>query len=306
MPDTPRQTIADYLSPHVLAEIENYQLLAKVAVEGFLSGTHRSLRRGTGSEFLQYRNYVPGDDPKYVDWQLYARLNRLHTKVFQEETNMNCCVVLDASASMGYRGSRAPCTKLHYASMIAACLGYLAFRQTDNVGLYAFTDELTSVLPPRRRTGQLSRLFGEISRLRVGGRSAASSVLPTIAESLRERGVVVILSDFLSGDEELLTQLRRFRSQRHECVVFQILDPDELDLPFDRTTRFIDSETGERLVTYPETFREEYRESVRHHHQRIREACLQSQTDYQQVTTDTSLGGVLSAYLHRRGRCGPW
>lgn len=306
MPDVAHQTVADYLSPHTLAEIENYQLLARIAVEGFLAGAHRSLHRGTGSEFLQYRNYVPGDDPKYVDWQLFARLNRLHTKVFQEETNMNCCIVLDASASMGYGGERAACTKLHYAAMLAACVSYLAFRQTDNVGLYAFNDNLVAAVPPRRRTGQLARLFGEIGRLEPAGGGAAARLMPVIAQGLHERGVVVILSDFLSGDDDLLNQLRRFRSQRHECVVFQILDPDELDLPFGRTTRFIDSETGERLVTYPETFRADYRTSVEHHVTRIREACLQSRTDYQLVPSDTSLGGALSAYLHRRGRCGPW
>lgn len=305
-PATASSTIGDFLSPQTLAEIENYQLLAKVAVDGFLAGAHRSLHRGTGSEFLQYRNYVSGDDPKYVDWQLYARLNRLCTKVFQEETNMNCCVVLDASASMGYQGEGSACSKLRYASMLAACFAYLAFRQTDNVGFYGFSDGLVSVVPPARRTGQLRRVFGELGRLTPSGTADAETVLPLIGEGLRERGVVVLLSDFMTGESTLTEQLRMFRARRHECVVFHILDPDELSLPFRQTTRFVDSETGEHLVTYPETMRGEYRASMRRHVERIREACLSSQTDYRRVRSDEDLGGALSAYLHHRGRCGPW
>lgn len=306
MPSATRQSFPELLSPSALAEIENYQLLAKVAVEGFIAGFHRSLQHGTGSEFLQYRNYVPGDDPKLVDWQLYARLDRLHTKVFQEETNMNCVIVLDASASMDYQGSRAPVSKLRYAAMLAACLTYLASRQSDNVGLYVFGERIQALVPPARRTGQLARIFGQLNALRANGSANLDSALPLVAEGLRDRGLVVLLSDFLSGESALAKRLRHLRFARHEVVAFHILDPDELDIPFERTTRFVDSESGDSLMTYPETFRDDYRQAVSAHCERIRLACEHAEADVQLTRSDAHLGNALAAYLHRRGRCGPW
>ncbi len=297
----PEQTLAELLSPSALARIENYAVLARTVVEGFISGMHRSVYHGFGSEFLQYRNYSPGDDLKYVDWKVFARSDRHVTKVFQEETNLNCCLVLDTSASMAYQGQAAACSKLHYAAMVAACLAYLANRQGDNVGLYCYGDTLTTALPPVQRQGHLHRLLTELARLTSAGSSRHEQYLPHIAQSLRRRGVVVFLSDFLEADETVLPLLRRFRSAQHDCIAMQIVDADELDLPFERTTRFIDSESGAELVTAPQNIRNDYRTAMEAFLDRLRKGCLEIGIDHVLVNTSEDLGGTLAAYLHRRG-----
>ena len=296
----PEPNIAQSLSPATLARIDNYSLIARVVVEGFISGLHRSLYQGFGSEFFQYRNYVPGDDLKYVDWKVFARRNKFYTKIFQEETNMNCCLVLDTSASMGYHGERAPCSKLRYASMIAACLAYLASRQGDNVGFYAYNDGLVSCLHPKRQASGLQHLFAELQRLTPSGTADYSKPLGVIAESFRRRGIVVLLSDFIGAENALPSVLKRFRFEHHECVVLQIMDPDELDLPFSKTLRFVDSETSAQIVTAPALVRESYTRQMTDFLEQIRLLCLEQQVDYLRVQTSDDLGNMMGAYLHRR------
>lgn len=296
----PEQTIAELLAPETLARIDNYTLLARVAVEGFISGLHRSLYQGFGSEFFQYRSYVPGDDLKYIDWKVYGKRDRFYTKVFQEETNMNCCLILDSSASMDYGGQRAACTKFRYACMVAACLAYLASRQGDNVGLYAYSDGLLTAVPPGHRTGGLQRILTELQRLEPRGVAAHADTLSKLAENFRRRGLVVWLSDFVDIDEELPQLLKRFRFAHHDCIALQCLDPDEIDLPFSRTTRFVDSESAHEIVTSPELIRQIYSQSVGAWLDDIRLGCLQEHVDFLQMSTMDSLGNILAAYLHRR------
>ncbi len=301
MPPTAANTLADILSPATLARIDNYQLLAKVVVEGFMAGLHRSVYHGFGSEFLQYRGYTVGDDLKYIDWKLFARRDRLYTKVFEEETNMNCTVVLDASASMGYQGGRAACTKLRYGAMVAASLLYLASRQGDNIGLHAYGERLHCGIPAGHNGGQLQRLLTELQRLRPGGQSRHPAFLPYIAESLRRRGVVVLISDFLEADDTIGPLLRRFRFAGNECIVVHVLDPDEQDLPFPATTRFIDSESAAEIITAPPTVRADYIAAMKAFQERLRRVCFDAQSDYLPCPTSADIGITLAAYLHRRG-----
>ena len=296
----PEPTIAELLAPETLARIDNYSLIARVAVEGFISGLHRSLYHGFGSEFFQYRSYVPGDDLKYVDWKAYGRSDRFYTKVFQEETNMNCCIVLDASASMDYQGERAPCTKFKYACMIAACIAYLAARQGDKVGFYAYNEKLTSCITSGQRMGGLQRILTELHRLSPSGPAEHAGVLGGVAETLRRRGVVVFISDLLGAEDALPEILKRFRFAHHECIVFQTLDPDELDFDFSRTTRFVDSETRAEIVTAPELVRDSFTKAMDDFLEKVRLACLALQVDYLKVCTSDDLGNMLAAYLHRR------
>ena len=296
----PDPTLAELLSPATLARIDNYSFIARTAVEGFISGMHRSLYHGFGSEFFQYRSYVPGDDLKYVDWKVLARSDRFYSKVFQEETNMNCCLILDASASMGYQGRRAACTKLRYAAMAAACLAYLAARQGDNVGFYAYNRELVSHVPPGRRTGGLPRILTELQRLQPQGTAAHEPVMSHLAENFRRRGVVVLLSDLHEAENALPALLRRFRFAHHECVVFQILDPDEIDLAFGRTTRFVDSETDAEITTYPPLAKQHYLTAMSAFLDKVRLGCLELEADYLLTSTADNLGNMLAAYLHRR------
>ncbi len=298
MPDA---DIIELLSPAVLARIDNYALLARTVVDGVLSGLHRSLLQGYGSEFFQYRDYVPGDDLKYLDWKAFARLDRYYIKLFQEETNMNCCFVLDTSASMAYRGDRAPCTKLRYASMLVACLAYVSRRQGDRVGFYAYNEGLTSAIRPGTRTGHLHRVLVEIARVRAAGRARHGVVLGQVAEDLRRRGMLVLVSDFLGVEEDLGRWLRRFRFAGHECLVVQVLDPDELDFPFSGSVKFRDAEDGIEVVTAPEVVADSYRQDMERFTGRLRLAALEQGADYLRASTTDNLGRLLAAYLHRRG-----
>ncbi len=296
----PDQTIAELLAPETLARIDSYSLLARVAVEGFISGLHRSLYHGFGSEFFQYRSYVPGDDLKYVDWKVLGRRDRFYTKVYQEETNMNCCIMLDASKSMAYQGTRAPCTKLKYACMIAACLAYLASRQGDNVGFYAYSDTLVSSIPPGAHTGGLQRILTELHRIKPAGVADHDTVLTHLAQKLHRRGVIVLISDLLDTGQALHNVLKRFRFAHHECLVFQVLDSDEIDFPFARTTRFVDSETDAEMATAPELVRDTYVKAMTDYTEQIRRQCLGEQVDFLRIASADHLGNTLAAYLHRR------
>lgn len=290
----------EYLDPAVLARISDYPLLARTVVEGFLAGLHRSLFHGFGSEFVQYRNYTKGDDLKFVDWKVFARHDRFQTKVFQEETNTNCYLVLEASASLDYQGQRAAVSKLHYAKMIAACLAYLVQRQGDNVGLFAYAENLRQQVPPGHRSDQLHQLLVALQRLETGGSAAHARVLDRLGEQCQRRGLLVYVSDFLDADDTLFAALRRFRLRHHDCLLFQVLDPDEIDLDLEGTTRFIDSESQEEIVTAPELVRQHYREQMQGFLERTDRLARQSDLHLERLVTDQPLAGALAAYLHHR------
>lgn len=294
----PRTT--DLLSPETLSRIDDFSIVARVGVEGFISGLHRSLYHGFGSEFFQYRSYVPGDDLKYIDWKVLGRQDRFYTKVYQEETNMNCCVVLDASASMDYQGRRAVCGKFRYASMVTACLAYLAGRQGDNVGLYVYNDRLQTAIHPGKRQGGLQRILRELQAAKPGGNADHASAMHYVGDQFRRRGIVIWISDFHEAENDLVSTIRRFRFDHHETILMQILDPDELDLPFGKTTRFVDSETGVEIATAPERIRESYARAMDAFVERIRAISLAQQCDYLKINTQDNLGNLLAAYLHRR------
>lgn len=291
---------AELLSPATLARIDSYSLVAKTAVDGFLAGMHRSLSQGTGGEFLQYRNYTAGDDLKYVDWKVYARQNKFHTKLFREETNMNCCLVLDGSASLGYEGTRAPCSKWRYAAMTAACLAYMASRQGDNIGLYIYSDDLHQVLPPSRAPGQLQRVFHALARHKPSGRANHTRTWNYLTNHLRSRGLVVFLSDFLEAEKELPDLLKRLRFAHHDSLAFQVLDEDELDLPFDHSTEFIDAEEGRRLLTYPHNVRSDYVRRMNEFLSNLSQTMTRSHVQFVRLVSSASLGHSLATYLHKR------
>ena len=296
-----KQSLLEILSPATLSKIENYQIIARIVVDGVISGMHRSVYHGFGSEFLQYRSYSPGDDLKYIDWKAFGRLDRFLTKVFQEETNFNIAIIVDASASMAYQGASSPCSKFRLAMIIAASLAYLASRQGDNVGLLAYSDEIKSFVSPSRREGHLSRIINEISRLVPSGRAAHSSAMKFAAESFRRRGMVVLISDFLETEVDMHAILKDLRTTRNDCIVFQVLDPDEKNFPFKGAVNFIDSENGSEISTAPENVRNDYLASIQTHVAGIRQACLELQSDYISVDSSEDIGHIITGYLERRG-----
>jgi len=293
-------TVKDLLDPAHLSAIANMQLLARTAVEGFLSGMHRSVFHGFGTEFLQYRNYSPGEDLKYLDWKVLARSDKLYTKVYQEETNMNCTVLLDCSASMDYQGERAACTKHHYACMIAACIAYLAGRQGDNVGLFAYSDELLEAVEPGHRSGQLSRVMHSLSRLKPHGAAAHQRTLDNLTHPFKHRGIVVLISDMLESEHELPRLLRNFRFRHCDVIALQVLDPDELDLPQPKVTRYLDIEAGREVVAWPQSVRQQYQGKMDQFLSDLQSGFSKNQVDYLRLSTTDSLGLALARYLHHR------
>ena len=290
----------DLLDPAHLTRIENYALMAKAAVEGFLSGMHRSVFHGFGTEFLQYRNYVPGEDLKYLDWKVYAKRDELVTKVYQEETSMNCYFVVDASASHHYQGERAACSKLRYACMIAASLAYLATRQGDNISLFAYQDTIVEALEPGHRNGQLHRFLQALSRLKPEGQANHERLLQSITHHMRNRGLVVSLSDMLEAEDTLPRLLRNLRFQHCDCLALQILDPDERDLPHGYPVRYIDSETEKEVTTFADTVRDGYQSSMDQFMSDLKAGFRRAQVDYKSLLTTDHLGHALSQYLHHR------
>lgn len=292
----------ELLDPAHLHAIEPYALMARTAVEGFLSGMHRSFLHGFGSEFLQYRNYTPGEDLKYLDWKVMARTDRLYSKVFREETNMNCYILLDCSASLDYQGSRAACGKFHYARMVAACIAYLASRQGDNLGFFAYSDRLHEATEPAARTGQLHRMLLQLARLKPGGSANHPAMLDQLAARFRNRGIVIFISDMLEGETILPECLRRLRLRHCDCLAVQVLDPDELDLPQDQVTRYVDAESDNDIISWPEVSRTGYQRRMNQFQQQLREGLWQAQIDYLKLLTSDSLGIALARYLNHRER----
>ncbi len=296
-------TQQDLLDPAYLASLNDFQLMSRVAVDGFMAGIHRSHSHGAGMEFLQYRNYSPGEDLKYLDWKVLAKSDKLYTKVFQEETNMNCYFVLDTSASMQYQGDRAACSKLHYACMVAACITQLASRQGDNVGLFAYSDQLHESAEMGGRLGQVDRILRALTRLEPSGEAQHESMLQSFLHHFKTRGTVIYISDMLEGEDVLPKLLRNFRINKSDCLAIQILDPDELDLPQNRVTRYLDSEVEGEVTTYPETARAAYEERMGTFIESLKKGLAQSQVDFLQLVTTDSVGVSLAKYFdHRRLR----
>ena len=293
-------TVEQYLRPDVLAQVARFDLKAKFLIEGFLSGLHRSPFKGFSSEFSDYRRYVPGDDPKIIDWKVYARTNRYYVKRFQAETNMECRLVVDASGSMGY--GTGSVTKLEYATYMAAALAYLMVTQQDAVGLIVFGGDVRQVVPPKSKRTHVFRLLQILSQVRAAGQADLGRMLHRVAELVSKRSLVVVLSDLLDEPEPILDGLHHLRFRGHDVVVFHILDEAEATFPFHRMTRFEDIETPQSLTADARGLRESYLRELEAFIERFRADLLAHRIDYMQVDTSTTFDKALLAYLVRR--CG--
>ncbi len=288
------------LDPKIIANVDNYSLLARTIVEGFIAGLHRSLYQGFGSEFVHYRNYSPGDDIKYIDWKVYARSNKFQMKVYEEETNTNCYIILDASASMAYSGDIDRSTKLHYAKIMCACFAYLINRQGDNVGFYAYNDMLRTCIKPGHRSGHVHSICSQLERLNPIGKGDHNTILRKLGELCNRRGIMVLVSDFLDFNEELAKTIKYFKFAHHDCILIQVLDDDEVNFPFQLNVRFIDSESKDELTTYPELVRQKYLHSFNNFMSNFKRFCGKNDIDVEHIVTSSSLMNILAAFLHRR------
>lgn len=293
-------TLHELLNPQTLLRIDSLELMARTAVEGFLSGLHRSLEHGFGIEFLHYRNYSPGEDLKYLDWKLYARSDRLYTKVYQEETNMNCWILLDLSASMSFRGTSAEGDKAAYARALAACLAYLANRQGDAVGVIVYAGDIRAVVEPGQRTGQLSRVFRALASSPGEGSTNHTNAFNLLEQHLRHRCLVVFISDMLEAEEEIPERLLRLRTARSDALAIQVLDPDELDLPALQAVRFRDLETSTERITNPQNIAAAYASAMARYQEKLVSALLRSGISHNLFRTTDPIGPALAAFLRLR------
>jgi uncharacterized protein (DUF58 family) len=289
-----------FLDPAVVARLGTLELKARTIVEGFLSGLHRSPFKGFSVEFAEYRQYIPGDALSTIDWKVYARSDRYYVKKFEEETTLDCHVMIDASGSMAY-GSTAM-TKFEYASCIAAALAYLMNRQRDAVGLTAFDESIVAMLPASSRPGHLRSMLVTLDRLRPDHRTNVSKPLHQLADSLVKRGMVVLISDLLDDPESVINGLRHFQFRGNDVIVFHVLDPDEVDFPFERPTRFEDLETREEVMAVPGAVRAHYLKAIGALIERYRRELGAAGIDYQLLTTRQPLELALLAYLSTRAR----
>ena len=296
-------TAADrsFLDPAVVARLGTLELKARTIVEGFLSGLHRSPFKGFSVEFAEYRQYIPGDDLHTIDWKVYARSDRHYVKKFEEETNLDCHLLLDVSGSMGY-GSHHGMTKFEYGACLAASLGYLMNRQRDAVGLTAFAENIVEMLPASSRPGHLRALLVTLDRLVTGQKTDVSKPLHLLADSITKRGLVVLISDLLDDPDEVIRGLKHFQFRGVDVIVFHILDPDELEFPFEHATRFEDLETNEEVMAVPGAVREHYLKAIGALVDRYRRELGATGIDYQLLNTNHPLELALMSYLSTRSR----
>ena len=290
--------LLEYLDPRVLSRVENLELIAKFIVEGFMTGLHRSPYHGFSVEFSSYRKYSPGDDLKFIDWRVFGRLDKHYVKQFEETTNLNAYLALDASASMSLESHGI--SKWRYGCFIAASLAYLMLKQRDAVGLALFREGRLDLMPASSKSTRLGEVLGVLSRARPEGEAPIARLLNGLVEQVRRRGLIIVVSDFFEDIGNIRSALQYARYRNHEVIAFQVLTEVERTFPYTVQTNFVDSETGERVVSEPRAVRREYLRLLQAHNDALRDACEECEIDLVSLTTTDDLSSVLTTYLSRR------
>ncbi len=294
------EALTKYLDPQVIARLMAQPLTARFAMEGTVSGHHRSPHRGSSVEFAEYRNYVPGDDLRRLDWRVLGRTDRYYLKEFEAETNLRGYFVLDCSASMKFAGTGE--AKIEYAKRMLAALSYLTVHQGDAAGLLCVGPTAVQDVPPRRNPAHLQTLLRLLDGVEGAGETGLVASLHELAERVKHRALVVIFSDFFCDLEPLLSALQHLRFRKHDLVLFHLLDRMELEFKFDRPVRFQDLESNFSLVTEPVSIRDEYLRQFAMFVEGLKKGCREFKADYRQVITDQEYGRVLSDFLVERAR----
>jgi len=274
---------------------------ARLVVEGFIAGLHKSPYHGFSVEFAEHRQYMPGDNIRDIDWKVYAKSDRYYIKQYEEETNLKGYLLLDCSRSMAYQsGDRI--SKLDYAGLLCGALSYMMLRQRDAVGLVTYDEKIRKYIPPRSKSGHLHVLLNEIAAQTPSEETNISVALHEMAERIKRRGLVIVLSDLLDDAPQIISGLKHFRYNNHEVVVFHILDPRERDFAFPREAIFKDMETGEEMTTSPYQIKGDFTRAVKGFAQKIQLACRQSNIDYFPIDTSMPFDKALYAFLAKRER----
>ena len=297
------QDYRKYLKPEVVAKLANMELVARLVVEGFITGLHKSPYHGFSVEFAEHRQYMPGDEIKHIDWKIYGKTDRYYIKQFEEETNLKAYIILDASRSMAY-SSNGHLQKLEYASYIAAALAHLMVQQRDAVGLTIYDERVRTYMPPHATKLYLREILRHLDNLEGSNKTATANSLHEIAERIKRRGLVIILSDLFDRPRDVMSALKHFRHKKNEVIVMQILDPLERSFAFGRDAVFKDMETAEELTTQPYHIQHAYQESMRQFLGGYKKECREHSIDYVMLDTSTPFDVALFQYLHKRQRLG--
>jgi uncharacterized protein (DUF58 family) len=292
-----------YLKPEVVSRLTSLELRARMVVEGFITGLHKSPYHGFSVEFAEHRQYMPGDEIRHIDWKIYGRTDRYYIKQYEEETNLKGYVILDSSASMGYQ-SQGMITKFDYAVSLAAALSLLMLRQQDAVGAAVYDTELRSFLPPRSRPSHLREILKTLTAAKPSSGTGTANALNLMAERVKRRGLVIILSDFFDDPDQVMSALKHFRHKQNEVLAMQILDPLERSFNFGMDATFRDMETGEEMVTQPYQIRQAYSAAMTEFTERLKKECREHGIDYVLLDTSIPYDVALVEYLNKRRMMG--
>lgn len=295
-------SVEKYLKPEVINQIKRLDLRAQFVVKGFLHGLHASPYHGFSVEFSEHRKYNPGDDPKDIDWQIYAKTDKYYVKKFEAETNITGYLVMDLSSSMGYTYQQ-ELTKFDYGICLAAALAYLMVNQQDPVGLITFNEKVRESLPPRSKRTQLGNVLSLLSRIRPDGETNFEHSIGQISAMLKNRSLVMIFSDLLVDEEQMMNSLYRLKHGGHDVILFHILDHAEVNFPFDGVCNLRDPETGEEIKVDADGFRKEYVDQITEFRDTLTQKSRQSGIDYVALDTSMQFDKALMEYLiSRRAR----
>lgn len=307
-----------YLNPSALSKLANLELKAKFVVEGFMTGLHKSPYHGFSVEFAEHRQYMPGDDLKHLDWKVYARTDKYFIKQYEEETNLKAYILLDISKSMDFsyskmnkssglksvfkksKKSQDNITKLEYGSYVAASLAYLMMLQRDAVSLTTYDTKIRKFIPAKSTKANLKLILKELTDIKSSEATGTADCLNVIADKIKRRGIIIIISDLFDNQEEVMKSLRHFRYDKNEVILFQILDPVEMSFLDSTPVRLIDSETKEEIFSQPLDVKKEYSEIMNNFIQKYKSECMKNNIDYVLLTTDTPFDVALLKYLNKR------
>jgi uncharacterized protein (DUF58 family) len=307
-----------YLNPAALSKLTNLELKAKFVVEGFMTGLHKSPYHGFSVEFAEHRQYMPGDDLKHLDWKVFARTDKYFIKQYEEETNLKAYILLDISKSMDFsyskmnkstglknifsknKKSQENITKLEYGSYIAASLAYLMMLQRDAVSLTTYDTSIRKFIPAKSTKANLKLILKELTNIKSSNATGTANCLNVIADKIKRRGIIIIISDLFDNQEEVLKSLRHFRYDKNEVILFQILDPVEMSFLDSAPVRLIDSETKEEIFSQPNDVKKEYSEIMKTFIEKYKSECMKNNIDYVLLTTDTPFDAALLKYLNKR------
>ena len=292
LPDT------NYLDPELLQRMGDLELIAREVVEGLRVGSHRSPLRGFSTEVAHHRQYSPGDEIRDIDWRVFGRTDRYYTKLYEAETNFDCTILIDASASMSYGSGKV--NKLEYAKFLAASLAYVVLKQRDSVGLSVFDSEMREYLPPRSAMGVILQIDQLLRDIKPTPKTSIAKQLHDIALMMKRRSFVILISDLFSDVDDILAGLDHLRHDGHNVVVMHTLDPYEIEFPFKGTWQFDGLEGEEPLTTQPERIRDNYLASFGEYLEALKAGCVASHIDYTTVDTSRPLDGLLSEFFHLR------